>query len=61
MPKKPKPQHVAVKWYSGGRLYDTTHLCYVSIEQLRHWASAGVAFSVIDAASGTDVKAVMLA
>jgi polyhydroxyalkanoate synthesis regulator protein len=61
MPKRSKAQATLVKWYSGGRLYDATHLCYVSVEQLRHWVSAGLAFSVIDAASGADVKAVLLA
>jgi polyhydroxyalkanoate synthesis regulator protein len=54
-------QTTLVKRYAHGRLYDATHLGYVSVEQLRQWASAGVAFTVIDAATGADVTAVLLA
>ena len=61
MSKKLKTQITLVKRYTSGRLYDTTRLCYVSIEQLRQWANAGVAFSVVDAATGGDVKAMLLA
>lgn len=50
-----------VKYYAHERLYDTTHRCYVSIEQLRRWAEAGVAFAVIDTETGTDVTRVLLA
>jgi polyhydroxyalkanoate synthesis regulator protein len=50
-----------VKYYAGSRLYDTTHRRYVSIEQLRGWAEAGLEFAVIDTATGADVTRVLLA
>jgi polyhydroxyalkanoate synthesis regulator protein len=56
-----KFQPVLVKRYGRSRLYDTTRQCYVSVEQLRGWASAGVAFSVIDTETGADVTHVLLA
>ncbi len=52
---------VLFKRYGGGRLYDTAHLRYVSIAQLRGWIAAGVAVSVIDAQTGADVTRVLLA
>ncbi len=52
---------VLVKRYGGGRLYDTAHLRYVSVVQLRGWVAAGIAFSVIDAQTGADVTQVLLA
>jgi len=52
---------ILVKCYAGTRLYDTTNRCYVSLVQLRRWAADGVAFAVIDAATGADVTRVVLA
>jgi hypothetical protein len=43
------------------RLYDTTNRRYVSLAQLRQWTTEGVAFAVIDAATGADVTRVQLA
>jgi polyhydroxyalkanoate synthesis regulator protein len=57
----PKAQPVLVKRYARSRLYDTTNQCYVSMEQLRGWVSAGIAFSVIDSDTGADVTDVLLA
>ena len=54
-------QPVLVKYYASSRLYDTTHRRYVSIEQLRRWVEAGVAFAVIDTQTGADVTRVLLA
>lgn len=54
-------QLILVKRYARSRLYDTHNQSYVSVEQLRRWADDGVAFSVIDTESNTDVTAVLLA
>lgn len=56
-----KEQSILVKRYARSRLYDTRNLSYVSVEQLRGWAARGVAFSVIDTETGSDVTAVLLA
>ena len=61
MPTAEKPPSILVKSYAASRLYDTTNARYVSLAQLRHWAAAGVAFAVIDAATGADVTRVLLA
>jgi polyhydroxyalkanoate synthesis regulator protein len=52
---------VLVKYYAAIRLYDTTHRRYVSIEQFRGWAEAGVEFAIIDTHTGADVTRVLLA
>jgi polyhydroxyalkanoate synthesis regulator protein len=57
----PKGQPVVVKRYARSRLYDATNQNYVTVEQLREWASKGVAFSVIDTETGGDVTSVLLA
>ena len=54
-------QSILVKRYARSRVYDTQSRSYVSVEQLRGWAAKGVAFSVIDSETGTDVTAVLLA
>ncbi len=56
-----KEQPILVKRYARSRLYDTQNHGYVSVEQLRGWVTKGVAFSVIDTETGTDVTAVLLA
>ena len=56
-----KSQPILVKRYARSRLYDTTNRRYVSIEQLRAWVAAGVAFSVIDAEHGADITRILLA
>ena len=52
-----KSQPILVKRYARSRLYDTTNCRYVSIQQLRAWVAAGVAFSVIDMACAKIVLA----
>jgi polyhydroxyalkanoate synthesis regulator protein len=56
-----KSQPVLVKRYARSRLYDTARQCYVSVEQLRSWATNGIAFSVIDTETRADVTHVLLA
>lgn len=56
-----RSQPILVKRYAHSRLYHTRNQCYVSIEQLRGWATRGVAFSVIDTETGNDVTKVLLA
>lgn len=52
---------ILVKRYARSRLYDTANGRYVSVDPLRRWAVDGVAFSVIDAETGSDVTRVLLA
>ncbi len=46
---------ILVKRYAGRRLYDTTHGRYVSLAELHDWAAKGIAFSLIDAATGQEI------
>lgn len=57
----PQVQPILVKRYDRTRLYDATHGRYVSVEQLRVWASGGVALFVVDVETGADVTRVLLA
>jgi polyhydroxyalkanoate synthesis repressor PhaR len=57
MPSQP----IIVKRYAGSRLYDTARACYVTVEDLRRWQSAGVPFVVRDADSGEDLTRAILA
>ncbi len=52
---------ILVKRYARSRLYDTTNRRYVSLEQLRAWAAAGLPFSVVDAEDGADITRILLA
>ena len=61
MSEAAKEPPILVKRYARSRLYDTQGHGYVSIEQLRGWATGGVAFSVVDTETGDDVTAVLLA
>ena len=61
MPTAKKSPSILVKRYAGSRLYDATNGRYVALDQIRHWAAAGIAFAVIDAATGADVTRVLLA
>jgi polyhydroxyalkanoate synthesis regulator protein len=61
VPTAEKAPSILVKRYAGTRLYDATNGRYVVLDQLRHWAAAGIAFAVIDAVTGTDVTRVVLA
>jgi polyhydroxyalkanoate synthesis regulator protein len=56
-----KSQPTLVKRYARSRLYDTARRCYVSVQQLRDWTAAGVAFVVLDAETGVDITHVLLA
>ena len=60
MPAAPKPDSVLVKRYAQSRLYDTANRRYVSVEQLRGWATEGTAFSVIDAETGEEITQALL-
>ena len=61
MPAARNVQPILVKRYARSRLYDAANRRYVSVEQLRRWAAEGVAFPVIDAETGLDVRRVLLA
>jgi polyhydroxyalkanoate synthesis regulator protein len=61
MPAAPASGPIIVKRYARSRLYDTANCCYVSVEQLRGWATRGVAFAVIDTETGDDVMRALLA
>ena len=50
-----------IKRYARSRLYDTANQRYVSVEQLRSWHEAGVAFYLNDTDTRTDVTRVLLA
>jgi polyhydroxyalkanoate synthesis regulator protein len=50
-----------VKRYARSRLYDTDAARYVTLADLKEWQSRGLAFSVIDAETGRDITAVLLA
>ena len=50
-----------VKRYARSRLYDTQEGRYVTLDDLRLWASRGVPFTVVDAESGDDITRVLLA
>ncbi len=56
-----KPEGIIVKRYARSRFYDTENLRYVRLEQLRMWAQAGIAFSVIDTESGEDITRIVQA
>lgn len=61
MTSAPSSQPILVKRYARSRLYDTEHLRYASIEDLRAWVAAGVAVSVLDTETGDDITRVLLA
>ena len=50
-----------VKRYARTRLYDTVHACYVTPDDVRRWVARGMAVSVVDADTGEDVTAMLLA
>jgi polyhydroxyalkanoate synthesis regulator protein len=53
----PRSQPIIVKRYARSRLGGR----YVSADELRGWAAAGVAFVVVDAETGAGVTRVLLA
>ena len=61
MPSTAKAKSILVKRYARSRLYDTQNQTYVSVDQLREWVAKGVAFTVVDTETGSDVTAVLLA
>jgi polyhydroxyalkanoate synthesis regulator protein len=54
-------QPILVKLYARSRLYDPAGLRYVTIDMLRAWSRLAVAFVVVDAQTGEDITAVLLA
>ncbi len=60
MPSNQDSAPILVKRYAGRRLYDATHGRYVSLPALRAMAADGVALEVIDAATGADIKPLLL-
>ena len=50
-----------VKRYGRSRLYDTQAARYVTVADLRVWASKGIPFTVIDVETGDDITRVLLA
>jgi polyhydroxyalkanoate synthesis regulator protein len=52
---------ILIKRYARSRLYDTSGLCYVSVENLRDWQMRGIAFVVREATTGDDITRVVLA
>ena len=55
------PAPIVVKRYARSRLYDTVHLRYISLEDLRRWAKSSIAFQVINTETGADITEVLLA
>jgi polyhydroxyalkanoate synthesis regulator protein len=51
---------ILVKRYAQSRLYDAKAGRYLTVDDLLHWASAGIRFVVVDAKTGEDVTDVML-
>ena len=51
---------ILAKGYAQSRLYDTKAGRYLTVDDLRHWASAGIRFVVNDAKTGEDVTDVVL-
>jgi polyhydroxyalkanoate synthesis regulator protein len=47
--------------YGRSRLYDTVHLRYLTVEDLRQWATDGIAFVVVDVETDADITRVLLA
>ena len=58
MPVMPQIQPISVRRYGLTRLYDATHLRYMTVDRLRRWAAEGVVFSIIDAETGVNVTSV---
>jgi polyhydroxyalkanoate synthesis regulator protein len=54
-------QPVIVKSYARSRIYDTNGLRYVTLDIIRAWSAAGIAFAVIDTETEEDVTRVLLA
>jgi polyhydroxyalkanoate synthesis regulator protein len=50
-----------VKRYARSRLYDTEAARYVTLADLKGWQARGLAFVVVDAETGQDITAVLLA
>ena len=59
MPTQADP--ILVKRYALSRLYDTSGMRYVSIEDLRYWQRRGTPFVVREATTGDDITRVVLA
>ncbi len=51
----PRPGLHVVKRYAGARLYDTSTLSYVTVDQLRHMLRTDADVAVYDAKTGADI------
>jgi polyhydroxyalkanoate synthesis regulator protein len=59
-----QPEPILIKPYARSRsshLYDPANQRYVTVRQLREWASKGVPFLVQDTETGADVTQVLIA
>lgn len=61
MPTAREAEPILVRRYARARLYDAAQGRYVSVEQLCEWDAGGVAFRVIDAETGEEIRRVLLA
>ena len=52
---------VAIKRYAGRRLYNTSTAAYVTVEELREMADAGIELAVHEAVTGEDITETVLA
>jgi polyhydroxyalkanoate synthesis regulator protein len=56
-----QPEPILIKRYARSRLYDPVNQRYVTVRQLREWASEGVPFLIQDTETGADVMQVLIA
>lgn len=61
MPEPSASAPVIIRRYARSRLYGAAHGRYVSVDTLRLWRDRGVAFTVLDAENGADIKRVLMA
>jgi polyhydroxyalkanoate synthesis regulator protein len=52
---------ILIRRYARSRLYDTSKLRYVTVDELRDWKRKDIIFTVLDVETGEDVTRVLLA
>jgi polyhydroxyalkanoate synthesis regulator protein len=52
---------ILIQRYARSRLYDTSNLRYVTVDELRDWERKDIIFTVLDVETGEDVTRVLLA
>jgi polyhydroxyalkanoate synthesis regulator protein len=52
---------ILIKRYGRSRLYDAVCLRYLTVEDLRQWATDGIASVVVDVETDADITRVLLA